>query len=211
MVDVKWTIKGREFIHCNCAYGCPCQYNALPTQGNCRAIGVVEIEEGHHGDIRLDGLRCGIIVAWPGAIHEGGGEVVPIVDERASEEQREALLRIMSGQDTEPGATFFQVFSTTFDKVHDPVFAPIEFEMDVDGRTARVNVPGWIEARGEPIVNPVTGTPHRARLTLPDGFEYDTCEVGRGWATTTGPVTVSLSDSHAHFAKLHMTESGVVH
>ena len=44
----------------------------------------------------------------------------------------------MSGEDTEPGATFFQVFSTTFDKVHDPVFAPIEFEMDVDGRTARV-------------------------------------------------------------------------
>lgn len=211
MVDVKWTIKGREFIHCNCAYGCPCQYNALPTQGHCRAIGVVEIEEGHHGDTRLDGLRCGMIVGWPGAIHEGGGEVVPIVDERASEEQREALLRIMSGQDTEPGATFFQVFSTTFDKVHDPVFAPIEFEMDVEGRTARVNVPGWIEARGEPIVNPVSGELHRARLTLPNGFEYDTCEVGRGWAEASGPVMVSLSDSHAHFAKLHMTESGVVH
>lgn len=152
-----------------------------------------------------------MIVVWPGAIHEGGGEVVPIVDERASEAQREALLRIMSGQDTEPGATFFQVFSTTFDRIHDPVFAPIEFDMDLEGRTARVNVPGWIEARGEPILNPVSGEPHRARLTLPNGFEYDTCEVGRGWAETSGPLMVSLSDSHAHFAKLHMTESGVVH
>ena len=32
-----WFIKGREFVHCNCAYGCPCQFNALPTHGNCQA------------------------------------------------------------------------------------------------------------------------------------------------------------------------------
>ena len=211
MTDVEWTIKGREFIHCNCAYGCPCQFNALPTKGHCRAIGVVDIDEGHHGDTRLDGLRCGMIVSWPGAIHEGWGAVVPIIDERASDEQREALLRIMSGQDTEPGATFFQVFATTFETFHEPVFAPIDFEIDVERRSARVNIPGWMEARGEPIVNPVTGEEHHARINLPHGFEYDRCEVGRGWAETSGPLAVSLADSHAHFANLHMTGSGVVH
>lgn len=136
---------------------------------------------------------------------------MPIVDERASDAQREALLRIMSGQDTEPGATFFQVFSTTFETFHDPVFAPIGFEVDVEKRTARVSVPGWMEARGEPIVNPVTGHEHRARINLPDGFEYDTCEMGRGWADTTGVLPLSLADSHAHFARIHMTERGVVH
>ncbi|MGK9200528.1 MULTISPECIES: DUF1326 domain-containing protein [Sinorhizobium] len=211
MTDVEWTIKGREFIHCNCAYGCPCQFNALPTEGHCRAIGVVDIDEGYHGDTRLDGLRCGMIVSWPGAIHEGRGAVVPIIDERASDEQREALLRIMSGQDTEPGATFFQVFATTFETFHEPVFAPIDFEIDVERRSARVNIPGWMEARGEPIVNPVTGEEHHARINLPHGFEYDRCEVGRGWAETSGPLAVSLADSHAHFANLHMTGSGVVH
>lgn len=211
MVETKWTIKGREFIHCNCAYGCPCQFDALPTKGSCNAIGFVDIEEGYHGDTKLDGLRVGMIASWPGAIHEGGGQVVPIVDERASAEQREALLRIMSGLDTEPGATFFQVFSTTFEKVHDPVFAKIDFEMDIDGRTARVNVPGWIDARGEPIRNPINGDEHRARINLPRGFEYDVCEVGRGWGETQGPIGLSLKDSHAHFARLHMTESGVVH
>lgn len=127
------------------ARGCPCQFNALPTEGHCRAIGIVDIDEGHHGDTRLDGLRCGMIVSWPGAIHEGRGAVVPIIDERASDEQREALLRIMSGQDTEPGATFFQVFATTFETFHDPVFAPIDFEIDVERRSARVNIPGWME------------------------------------------------------------------
>jgi hypothetical protein len=205
-------IKGREFIHCNCAYGCPCQFNALPTKGNCEAIGFFEIDEGRHGKVRLDGLRIGIIVSWPGAIHEGKGQVVPIVDERASPEQREALLRIMSGLDTEPGATFFQVFATTFEKVHDPVFARIDFTVDPERRTAQVRVPGWVEARGEAIRNPVTGNEHRAHIHLPHGFEYDKCEVGRGWADITqGPIKFRLKDSHAHFANLHMTGTGVVH
>lgn len=211
MAETKWTIKGREFIHCNCDYGCPCQFNGRPSKGNCQAIGFVEIEEGHHGSTRLDGLRLGLIVSWPGAIHEGKGQVVPIVDERASPEQREALLRIMSGLDTEPGATFFQVFSTTFEKVHDPVFARIDLEIDADSRTARASVAGWVEARGEPIRNPVTGEEHRARINLPRGFEYDVCEVGRGWAETKGQLRFSLQDSHAHFAPLHMTERGVAH
>lgn len=211
MTLTRWTIKGKEFVHCNCAYGCPCQFNALPTEGHCQAVAAIDIEEGHHGATNLAGLRIGLIVAWPGPIHEGRGEAVPIVDIRADGDQREALLRIMSGMDTVPGGTFFQVFSTTFERVHDPVFAPIDLQLDIDGRSARLSVPDWIDARGEPIVNPVTGEEHRARITLPQGFEYDVCEVGRGWARTQGPVDVQLSDSHAQFARLHLTESGVVH
>ena len=210
-IQSKWSFKGREFVHCNCAYGCPCQFNALPTHGHCQAVAAIEIDEGRHGDTDLAGTRFGMIVKWPGPIHEGKGEVVPIVDESASEAQRESLLRIMSGLDTVPGATFFQVFATTFERVHDPVFAPIDLAIDVDGRRARLDVPGWIEARGEPLTNPVTGEEHRARINLPQGFEYETCEVGRGWAATQGPVDVQLRDSHAQFAHLHMTESGVVH
>jgi hypothetical protein len=211
MTDVKWTIKGTEFIHCNCAYGCPCQFNALPTHGDCKAVGAVHIEEGHHGDTDLSGLNIAVVLSWPGAIHEGRGQVVPIVDERANDAQREALLRIMSGLDTAEGATFFQVFSATYEKVHDPVFAPINFDVDIEGRTARLEVPGVIDARGEPIRNAVTGEESRAQIRLPEGFEYDVAEQGRGWASTQGPIEIELADSHAHFAELHMTESGVVH
>lgn len=211
MSEVEWSVKAREFVHCNCAYGCPCQFNAMPTYGDCKAVACMEVEEGHHGNTDLSGLRFGMIAAWPGAIHEGGGEIVPIVDERASPEQREAILRIMSGEDTEPGATLFQVFAATFEKVHDPVFAEIRFDVDVGARTARLEVPDWIDARGEPIVNPMTGEAHQARINLPDGFEYDVCEVGRGWSETRGPVKLSLSDSHTQLAHVHMTQSGVVH
>jgi hypothetical protein len=211
MADIKWTIRGREFVNCNCAYGCPCQFNALPTHGNCRAVAALEIIEGHHGKTRLDGLKSVALLAWPGAIHEGNGEVLAIVDQKATAEQREALLRILTGQDTEPGATIWQVFSATFTKMHEPVFAPIEFAVDVDARIARLVIPGLVESRGEPIRNPITGAEHRARIDLPNGFEYSLAEMGRGWSKTSGPMKLDLADSYGQFANLHLSQSGIVH
>lgn len=210
MSNVPWTLKAREFIHCNCSYGCPCQFNSLPTYGDCRALISFKIDEGHHGDVSLSGLNFAGLVSWPGAIHEGRGEVLPIIDERADEAQRNALLRIMSGEDTKPGATIFQVFSTTFEKMHDPVFTRIDLDVDVDARRAHITVPDLVEGRGEPLRNPVTGEEHRARIDLPDGFEYSLAEVGRGWTRTSGAIALDLQDSHAHFARLHMTQDGVV-
>ena len=165
MTGVKWTIKAREFVNCNCAYGCPCQFDALPTHGNCQAVAGMQIDEGHHGDTRLDGLRFVGIFRWPGAIHEGKGEAAVIIDERASEAQRGALLRILSGQDTEPGATIFQVFSTTLEKVYEPIFAPIDFDVDIDARKGRLVVRGVTEGRGEPIKSG-----HRRRPSRPDRY-----------------------------------------
>ena len=169
-----------------------------------------DIEQGYYGGTKLDGLKFVGICSWPNAIHEGHGQVQPIVDERASPQQREAILRIMSGLDTEPGATIFQVFAATFDKVHDPIFVKIDFDLDVDSRRATLKVPGIIETRAEPIQNPVTGEEHRVCINLPHGFEYTVAEVGRGWTNTSGAVALNLDNSHAHFARLHMTQSGVV-
>ena len=210
MPDINGMLKGREFNNCNCAYGCPCQFNALPTHGYCHAVLGCDIEQGYHGDTKLDGLKFAGIVSWPDAIHQGHGQVQPIVDERAAPAQREAILRILSGLDTEPGATIFQVFSTTYERVHDPIFAKIDFDVDVEGRRATLKVPAVIEARGEPIRNPVTGDEHHVRINLPRGFEYTVAEVGRGWTNTSGAIALSLADSHAHFAQVHMIQSGVV-
>ena len=57
MVDTNWTIYGREFVNCNCSYGCPCQFNGLPTHGYCQAVAGMEIEQGHHGVTKLDSLK----------------------------------------------------------------------------------------------------------------------------------------------------------
>jgi hypothetical protein len=211
MAESIWTIKGREFANCNCDYGCPCQFNALPTHRHCHAVVGVEIEKGHHGSTRLDGLRFAGVFSWPGAIHEGHGQAIVIIDERSDAAQREALLRIVSGQDSEPGATVFQVFATTLEKVHEPLFRRIDFDVDVEARKARLVVDGIITARGEPILNPVTGKEHRARFDLPDGFEYSIAEAGRGWANIAGPIPFDLSDTHAHFVNMHIGGTGVIH
>jgi hypothetical protein len=209
MTDVKWSIKAREFVNCNCSYGCPCQFNGLPTYGDCQAVAGMQIDEGHHGDTRLDGLRFATIMRWPGAIHEGKGEAAVVIDERASEPQRAALLRIVTGQDTEPGATIFQVFSTTFEKLYEPIFASIDFEVDIDARKGRLVVRGITEGRGEPIKNPVTGAAHRARIDIPDGFEYSLAEIGRGWTKVARPMQFTLADSYAQFAHVNLCQSGI--
>ncbi len=90
-----WEIKGREFGNCNCAYGCPCQFNALPTHGIAGASRSSTSRKGYHGTTRLDGLKAAGIFRWPGPIHEGKGEGVHVIDRRATPEQRNALLRIL--------------------------------------------------------------------------------------------------------------------
>jgi hypothetical protein len=210
MADLEWTIHAREFVNCNCAYGCPCQFNALPTHGHCVAVIGIAIDQGFHGATRLDGLNVAAVFAWPGPIHDGKGAAQVIIDRRASPEQRAALLRILSGEDTLPGATIFQVFSTVLETLHEPIDADITLSVDQEERVARLFVDGVIDSRGEPIRNPVTGAAHRARIQLPAGFEYDVAEIGRGWSVTKGAIELALVDSHSQFAVLHLSQNGVL-
>jgi hypothetical protein len=210
MAFTEWMIQGVEFVHCNCAWGCPCQFNSLPTHGDCRALAFGQIEQGRYGDVPLDGLRWGILLAWPKAIHLGNGTCQAIVDERADERQRAALEAIILGRDTDPGTLIWQVFSTTMTQVVPTLFKPIELALDVDKRTATVRVPGVLEGRGEPIKNPVTGALHRARINLTAGFEYVQAEVASGTSHATGAIALALQGTHAHLARFHWSTHGVV-
>lgn len=205
-----WEFKGRELVNCSCEYGCNCQFNGLPDKGHCHAVAGIQIDEGHHGDTPLDGLRVAAIFKWPGPIHEGNGEAIAFVDRRADQTQRNALLRILTGQDTDPFATMFAVYASTVTKMHDPVFCDIELELDVDGRMGRIFVDGYIDTVGEPLRNKVTGATSRAQIVLPEGFEYAVADIGSASSTTTGPVAVALTDSYGQFAHLHLGSHGVV-
>lgn len=205
-----WEIKGREFGNCNCDYSCPCQFNALPTNGHCRGLAVFDIEQGFHGSTRLDGLKAAAIFRWPGPIHQGEGKAMHVLDARATPQQREALLRILRGEDTDPGATVFQVCASTCETMHPPLVAEIDFELDIEGRTARAKIENVMETRGAPIVNPVTGAEHRVRIVQPKGFEFAEAEIGRGWSKATGPIDFELADSYGQFAHIHLCQNGFV-
>lgn len=207
---IEWYIKGREFANCNCDYGCPCQFNALPTTGNCEAAVGYVIDEGKFGDVSLDGIKAAMVAHWPGAIHEGKGTVQLILDEASSEAQRDALLKIMRGEETEPMTTMWSVFAAMTDTHLDPLVRPIDFDLDIEERTARLSISGVVETTSEPIRNPVTGAAHRARIELPHGFEYRVAEMSSG-DTQTGPdagVQLSLEKSYGQMAEIHLGHTG---
>jgi hypothetical protein len=205
-----WELKGREMVNCTCEYGCNCQFNGLPDKGHCYAVAGIAIDQGHYGGTPLDGLRVGAIFKWPGAIHQGDGEALAFVDERADDAQRDALLKIMTGQDTEPFATMFAVYASTVTTMHPPVFTPIELEIDVEARRGRFAVAGYAEFTGEPIRSLATGAESRAQIVLPDGFEYEVAEIASGTSRTTGPVVVEIDSKYCQFARLHLNNQGVV-
>ena len=209
MDKIDWRIKGREYVNCNCELGCPCQFMGRPTHGDCQAFAAVHIDEGFFGSTRLDGLAFAMTLHWPGAIHEGNGQGQAFVDERASQEQRDALMAILSGETSDPGATFFNVFASTLTKMHDPVFCPIEIACDVEGRRASIRVADMVESSGEPIRNPISGEDHRARIDLPQGFEYAVAEVAMGRTSARAGVPMELEASHSHLSHLDIGPHGI--
>ena len=138
---IAWTIKGRELANCNCDYGCPCQFNALPTTGNCKAAIGYQIDEGHFGDVKLDGLHAATVYYWPGPVHEGNGKTQLIVDESADDAQRNALIKIMQGEETEPMATMWAVYAAVCPTKLDPLSRTIDLEIDVENRVGRIVCP----------------------------------------------------------------------
>jgi len=186
MTYVDWMIKGPKLSACSCCYGCPCEFNALPTHGDCEGLEAHRIDEGWFGDVRLDGLIVGTRFRWPGPVHEGGGTVQGIIDARASTAQREALFAILGGAEQVP-TTVFNVYGSTIEKELYPIFADLTFDCNVESRTGHFSVPGVLNLRIEPIKNPITGAPHRARIVLPEGFEFRTAEAASADFHATGP------------------------
>lgn len=207
----RWRIRGVEWTNCNCAFGCPCQFNSPSTNGHCEALVAVRVEEGHFGDVRLDGVRFVWLLQWPGEVAEGNGAAQLVVDSQSSAAQRDAVRRIVAGEETAPGATHFAVFSSTLSRVHDPIAAPIELEIDVAAARARVSVEGIASAEGAPLQSPFDGSDHRVALEIPRGFEFARAELGRGQSRASAAIRLDLSGTHAHANVLHMNQDGVIH
>ncbi|MFQ5913890.1 MAG: DUF1326 domain-containing protein [Nitrospinota bacterium] len=209
MAYIDWMIKVKRLVSCSCDYGCPCEFNAPPTRKPCEGVEAYEIIEGYFGDVRLDALRFAGVYRWPGPVHEGGGAYQGIVDERSTEEQRDALFKILSGEEQEP-TTVFNIYGSTVDREFDPVFARIEFEWDLEGRTGRMAVPNVLEASLESIRNPVTGAPHRALIKLPEGFEFREAEMASSTFWSAGAITQNHKDCYGFLTYAAYGPYGVI-
>jgi hypothetical protein len=167
-----WMLRGTVVVACNCAYGCPCNFNALPTHGKCEGGWTWRVDEGRVGDQVLDGLTFSVIVNWPGAIHEGNGHAVILVDERADEGQREAIATLVSGDVGGP----WGVLAWTWPTIDGP--HPVAFSVEVDGVNTRVQAGDVLLIESEPIRNPVTGAEVHPGAVLPEGIIFKRGDFG---------------------------------
>jgi hypothetical protein len=211
MANVDWYVEGIEFGNCNCRYGCPCQFEDLPSHGTCEGFEVVRIDKGHFGDTDLSGLKAALIYAWPGPVFEGNGEMQAIIDERADEAQRKALKTILHGGETDEAATHWWVYHAMSSTVHDPLFKSIDYEVNLEARTARVSIAGVLDSTGEPIKSPVDGSEHRVRIDIPSGIEFEQAEIGNASTKVTAAIKLDLQNSYGQWNVLRHAGSGVVH
>ena len=208
MAKANWRLEGEWLKNCSCAYGCPCDFNARPTEGWCKGLIAMNVKKGHFNDVRLDGVKWAVTVHFPGALHEGNGQLQPFIDQGASEQQRNALFEIMSGKHADEG-TLFHIVSLIISKMHEPVFAPIRFSFNQSDRVARMEIPGVLETDVEPIKNPVTGAPHRIQVNMPDGFEHRLAEVAAANIISSGAIKFQVKSGHSSLAKVTHTPQGV--
>jgi hypothetical protein len=196
-----WRLKGQWVRNCNCAFGCPCYFNGKPTYGVCRSLAAMHIEEGYFHEVKLDGLNWIVVLDLPGPEHEGNGKFQAIIDERATAEQREALVDILSGRHSEPG-TVFNIFSLITTRVLDPVFAPIEFSFDLKEQRARVSARSLLVTNVEPVRNPVTRAERHIQSVIPEPCGV---EVAMACIESMGAFKFVVSHGHSSLALVEQT------
>ncbi|HEV8594736.1 MAG TPA: DUF1326 domain-containing protein [Thermoplasmata archaeon] len=161
-----WSLETEYIQSCNCAYGCPCNFNALPTTGNCEALLGYRVRSGTFDGTKLDGVRVGWGLWWPKAIHEGHGMGRLYID-NANPAQRKAIEQIWGGK---VGGGVFQVFNSMLSKTLPPKTAKIDWTWNRHDSAFSVEGIGSVESA--PIKNPVTGASWAGHVAIDTGINF---------------------------------------
>ncbi len=184
----RWKLNGKVLIACNCDWGCPCNFNALPTAGKCEGGWTWHVEHGSVDDVALDGLSFSVYANWPGAIHQGNGEALILIDERANTEQQRAIETLIGGKVGGP----WGVLGWTWPKVHGPFTAA--YDLTFDGVRTRMKCGDYVDVECGPIRNPVNGAESYPGIVLPQGIIVKQADLG---ATTTFRVSHGIEYDHS--------------
>ncbi len=167
-----WYLKGDALGACSCDYGCPCTFDAPPTQGWCRGCYVLHVNEGRVNEVPVADLTFGLLADAPGAIHLGNLTTLVLLDDKANAAQRAALLPLVKG---ELGG-HWGVFAALTSKMLEPEFVSTEWKPNELHSYARLG--NRVEMQLTPIKNPVTGVASPFTVLLGNGFLTDRMEIG---------------------------------
>jgi CheY-like chemotaxis protein len=171
-IRAPWKIVGKVLAACNCDWGCPCNFNGLPTTGKCEGGWTWHVEQGAYRDVRLDGLNFSLYVNWPGAVHHGNGVAVFFIDECADNSQRSVIATLVGGTAGGP----WSLLAATWLQVHGPY--TVGYDIAFDGVKTEIKCGDLLEIEGGPIRNPVTGAESHPRVLLPEGIIFKAGDVG---------------------------------
>lgn len=194
MATTAWSVSGQYYETCSCDFICPClpgQMAVAPSMGTCTFSMAFLIGRGTFGNLSLDGLGFIVLGFTPEAMGKGNWTVGLITDERASQEQRDAITAIASGGAGGPMAAL----SGLIGKFLGVESAPIHFQRD--GEKWSVQAPGLVDMAAEPAmgVNPNetqplhldhTGHPAADRIALARAKRSHVHALGLTWDDTSG-------------------------
>ena len=193
MSDAAWSLQGKYVEFCNCAMACPCAGSASPSHGHCTGVLAMQVDKGHYGDVDLDGITVAATFYFHGAMQDCAGHLQPILPENTSDAQRDAILKILSGED-QPVGSIFNIFSCVVEHNHAPVYKPIELDFDIANKTCRLEVPG--------IVHAETGHSHEVA---------GNGDATGSTATSTGEIKFDCPDCHFSLAFFKYDSDGMTY
>ena len=151
------------------AWGCACSFEEPPSFGTCEGVYLWQVDSGHYDGVELDGLVISEVSEFPEAIHLGNGTSVYLVDERATEDQRQAIESMVRKE--APFSVFIDL-TTQF-----MGFRSVRFQAMIDGINSHATIPGKLDMHLAPMKNPVTGEDELATLNKSTGFTSQTQEL----------------------------------
>ncbi|HEV2520308.1 MAG TPA: DUF1326 domain-containing protein [Thermoplasmata archaeon] len=200
-----WNFEAEYIQSCNCDYGCPCNFNGLPTFGNCEALIAFHLTKGSFDRTPLGGVTFAAAYWWPKAIHQGNGTGRLYIDPSATKDQQKAIAEIASGKH---GGGVFEIFPKTLAKVYPIRVTPIEFEYkDYD---SWFRVEGVGEVHSEHIRNPVTHDPFEGSISLPGGiiFKKGLVTSIKRWWMRDEELLAFHEARNGHVARVKFSEQG---
>jgi hypothetical protein len=144
-----YSLEGSLIEACSCGVNCPCWIGEDPDLGECFAIIAYGIESGTISGLDVSGLNLVLIAHIPGNVLAGNWEIVGLVDERATPEQREALLGAFTGK---LGGPLGDLWTALIGTVKGVEVVPIVHH--VEGGAGSLRVPGMVETEMTPYRGP---------------------------------------------------------
>ena len=206
--QTRWQIAGDYFENCNCDVVCPCLFSpnapltSQPTAGACEVAFGFHIDQGSYGGATLDGLNVAMAVRTPGPMAEGNWSAALYLDERADEQQRQALQAIFTGSVGGPPAALAPLIST----VLGVKTVPITFHKEGKRRSVEITSVMQLAVHALPSMNPdeeiwaKTGHPFApTSLAMAVGDEKSTwADYGMRWDN---------SGKNAHYAPINWSNA----